>query len=460
VNSGLRIGTTVVGHRIEELLGRGGMGFVYKAEQLELGRKVALKVLAPDLVRNVEYRTRFINESRLAAGIEHPNIIPIYASGEGDGILYISMRFIDGEDLGGVLDREQRLHTGRALNVLGQIGNALDAAHRQGLVHRDVKPANIMVTPPAAGEAAEHAWLCDFGLVKHFDSVQNLTATGVFMGTIQYVAPEQIEGRRLDGRADVYALACVLYECLTGVVPFERDSDVATLYAHIHDPAPATRLVRPDLPDGIDAVFAKALAKSRDDRFPTCADLMKAARSVLEGGRAAVPTAPQQGQPQPPVHPGFQSPGGYGVPPRQAPHPGATPGYGRQAGYGRPEGQPQPRGHNGYGPGYGPGYGQPQGPPPGYGQQQPLYRQGPPPGQGHDQGGYGGPPQRWAGQPPSKPSRGRGGIIAAVVAAVVVVFIMLVWAALQSGAGGGGYGAPDTTTVRVPAVADAAPGPD
>jgi hypothetical protein len=310
VNSGLPIGTVVVGHRIEDLLGRGGMGFVYKAEHLDLGRRVALKVLAPELAHDDEFRTRFMQESRMAARLEHPSIIPIYEAGAGDGLLYISMRLINGPDLGTIIAREGRMDAGRAVHLIAQIGNALDSAHRQGFVHRDVKPSNILVAPPSGDETGEHAWLCDFGLVKHFGATtgQRLTRTGAFMGTVQYVAPEQIEGRTLDGRADVYALACVLYECLTGIVPFDRETDVATLWAHLNDPPPATRLVRPDLPGQLDAVIARAMAKRPDQRFATCGELVRAVRGVLAGpdaGPGAVPatrpaeTAPAWPPPQP-----------------------------------------------------------------------------------------------------------------------------------------------------------------
>jgi serine/threonine-protein kinase len=406
----LNPGTVVVGHRIEELLGRGGMGYVYRAEDLELGRKVALKVLAPELARDDEFRSRFVQESRNAARLDHPSIIPIYEAGEGDGLLYISMRFVDGPDLGAVLDREGRMHADRVVNLLDQIGEALDTAHRHGFVHRDVKPANILVGAPRPGERDEHAWLCDFGLLKHFDSPtrHRLTATGVFMGTVQYVAPEQIENRKLDGRADVYALGCVLYECLTGIVPYERDTDVATLYAHMHDPAPTTRLVRPDLPAEIDAVLARALAKSPDERFQTCSELMDATGRVLRTPSGPVPVpsppSPSHGQstsqwagPSPPhgqapVQP--QSPPGYGhgQPPAYG-YAQQPPGYGQQHGY--PPQQQHPTGY-------------------GYGQQHVPYQQQP----------YGQPPQ---------PKSHTGLIIGLSVAAVVLLITLIVILASQGG---------------------------
>jgi serine/threonine protein kinase len=303
VDTGLEIGATLLGYRVEALLGRGGMGFVYKAEHLALGRKVALKVLAPDLTGNQQFRTRFVLESRTAARLEHPNIIPIYEAGEADGMLYIAMRYVDGQDLGALITGHGRLDPARAIDLLTQIANALDAAHRQGMVHRDVKPPNVLVERPGGAEGPEHAWLCDFGLVKPFNASAStrLTATGVFMGTIQYVAPEQIEGRELDGRADVYALGCVLYEALTGLVPFERENDVATLYAHLSDPPP-TRAAIGDLPAELDAVFARSMAKARDDRFDNCTELVKAARIALAARHHAPTTAPA-GHEAPPTAP-------------------------------------------------------------------------------------------------------------------------------------------------------------
>ena len=328
----------MVGHRIEDLLGRGGMGFVYKAEHLDLGRRVALKVLAPELAHDDEFRTRFMQESRMAARLEHPSIIPIYEAGAGDGLLYISMRLINGPDLGTIIAREGRMDAGRAVHLIAQIGNALDSAHRQGFVHRDVKPSNILVAPPSGDETGEHAWLCDFGLLKHFGATtgQRLTRTGAFMGTVQYVAPEQIEGRTLDGRADVYALACVLYECLTGIVPFDRETDVATLWAHLNDPPPTTRLVRPDLPGQLDAVIARAMAKRPDQRFATCGELVRAVRGVLAGpgaGTGAMPaTRPAETAPAAAPDPGGYAPPSYGGPSsaRRPPDTASPPGTGRR----------------------------------------------------------------------------------------------------------------------------------
>jgi Protein kinase domain len=305
-----RVGTRLLGYRIEELLGRGGMGVVYRAEHLDLGRKVALKVLAPELAENDSFRRRFIRESRMAARMDHPNILPIYEAGEADGLLYIAMRYVQGSDLLQLLDREGVLRPQRAVNLLYQVAGALDAAHRSGLVHRDVKPANILIAPELGPGSTEHCYLCDFGLLKTFDSKDDLTRTGQFVGTIPYVAPEQIEGRPIDGRADVYALGCVLYHCLTGTVPFDRETDVAVVYAHLQDPPPSAHRLRPELPVGFDEVVARALAKAPGDRFETATALMQAARRVLYPNERTRPwsfepaPAPPEEETRPPGGPG------------------------------------------------------------------------------------------------------------------------------------------------------------
>ncbi|HEX6675038.1 MAG TPA: serine/threonine-protein kinase [Actinomycetes bacterium] len=312
-----RIGTQLLGYRIEELVGRGGMGVVYRAEHLGLGRKVALKLLSPELAETQGYRQRFMRESRMAARLEHPNILPVYEAGEAEGLLYIAMRYVQGSDLAKVLEREGRLQPQRAIDLLDQVARAVDAAHRGGLVHRDVKPANILIAPELGPGSTEHCYLCDFGLLKHFDSSDDLTSTGQFVGTIPYVAPEQIEGQALDGRVDVYALGCVLFQCLTGSVPYDRDSDVAIIYAHLQDPPPSAVRLRPELPPEFDELVARALAKAPEDRFATAAELVAAARTALRPhlrtqpwsfvpGTAAV--APAAGPAPPRVAPG--------VPPR------------------------------------------------------------------------------------------------------------------------------------------------
>ena len=267
-----RIGATVAGYRIQSLLGRGGMSIVYLAEHVQLGRIVALKLLAPSLCLDPDFRERFAYESRRASEVEHPNVVPIFDAGEAEGQLFIAMRYIEGCDLKTLIRREGSLGIGRTLFILEQAGDALDAAHDQGLIHRDVKPANILVS-----ESSDRVYLTDFGIVKHTAS-QGLTKTGFLLGTIDYAAPEQIEGLPVDARTDVYALGCVLYECLAGQAPFERDSELAVMHAHLVQAPPALSSVRPDLARGLDAVIAKAMAKAKDDRFATCAELIAAAR--------------------------------------------------------------------------------------------------------------------------------------------------------------------------------------
>jgi len=267
-----RIGTELGGYRIVEALGSGATSVVYRAEHVRLGRQAALKLLTPGF-GEADFRERFMRESQLAASIDHPSIVPVYDAGEEDGLLYIAMACVEGRDLKTVLAQEGRLPLRRALRIVGQIGSALDAAHARGLVHRDVKPANILV----AGD--DRAYLSDFGVVKDLAS-NGRTRTGSFVGTIEYCAPEQIEGGAVDGRTDVYALACVLHEALTGEPPFHRPSEVAILNAHLHAPPPKLTRAAPDLPPALEPVIAKALSKSPLDRYATCAEFAAAARAA------------------------------------------------------------------------------------------------------------------------------------------------------------------------------------
>ena len=279
----------IAGYRIEARVGRGGMGEVYRAVQLNLGRRVALKVLAPDLAADDRFRRRFLRESRIAASIDHPSIIPIYETGEDGKLLYIAMRYVDGPDLAAVLRREGRLEPSRALAIMTQVAGALDAAHEHGLVHRDVKPANMLLAPGPAGTPS-HCYLCDFGLIKQVDSEQvasALTITDQFVGTIPSVAHEQIEGTGVDGRTDVYSLGCVLFQCLTGSVPFEGSNDVEVVFAHLGKPPPSLSERSPGLPPSVDGVMARALAKSKDDRWPTCTALVAALATELGSGHWA-----------------------------------------------------------------------------------------------------------------------------------------------------------------------------
>jgi streptogramin lyase len=272
----LAAGTVFAGHRIEGLAGRGGMGVVYRATHLALDRSVALKVIAPALTEDGPTRQRFLRESKIAASIDHPNVIPIYYTGEEDGIAYIAMRYVAGEDLRSLVRAEGRLDPGRAARIVAQVGAALDAAHAASLVHRDVKPANVLLGPD------DHAYLSDFGLSKHALSAGGETKSGHWVGTLDYVAPEQIRGERPDARADVYALGCVLYYALTGCPPYERDGDEAKLWAHLSEapPAPSDRV--PGLPPNLDGVVARALAKRPADRYPSAGDLGRAAVAAAE----------------------------------------------------------------------------------------------------------------------------------------------------------------------------------
>ena len=274
MSSSTRVGTEVAGYRLEQVLGRGGMSVVYLAEHIRLGRKVALKLLAPALSEDESYRERFIRESRRAAELDHPNIIPIYDAGEGDGQLYIAMRLVEGADLKALIKRDGPLQLGRALFILEQVAGALDAAHERDLVHRDVKPSNILVSEPS-----DRVYLTDFGVVKHTAS-RGLTKTGFFIGTVDYAPPEQIEGLPLDPRTDVYALGCVFYECLTGRAPFDRDGEVAVMHAHLTEPPPRLTTPRPDLPKALNQVVATAMAKSKDERYGSCEELIDAARDA------------------------------------------------------------------------------------------------------------------------------------------------------------------------------------
>src|SRR3954453_17273932 len=268
----LEPGTVFAGHRIEMVAGRGGMGVVYKATQLALDRTVALKVIAAGLLEDQTVRNRFVRESKVAASIDHPNVIPIYYAGEENGIAYIAMRYVGGDDIRSLVRREGKLPAERAARLVAQIGAALDAAHAAGLVHRDIKPANVLLGPE------DHVYLTDFGLTKHVLSVAGSTKPGHWVGTLDYVAPEQIRGERVDARADVYALGCVLYEMLIGSTPFAaRDDKVAKMYAHLQEEPPRVRLRRPELPGEVDQVVGRALAKHPDDRFPSAGDLARAA---------------------------------------------------------------------------------------------------------------------------------------------------------------------------------------
>jgi streptogramin lyase len=284
-----RIGSELGGYRLEGVLGRGGMGVVYLAEHVQLGRKVALKVLSPELATDERFRDRFVRESKIAASLEHPNIVPVYEASEAAGSLFIAMRFIRGTDLKTLIRQVGPLGPERALPLLAQVASALDAAHAEDLVHRDVKPGNILVAPAPGANEPEHAYLTDFGLTKRVTSESGITATGQFVGTFDYAAPEQFEGKPLDARTDVYSLTCVLYECLTGEVPFPREQDVALMFAHTSAQPPKVTQKRPELPKAVDDVIATGMSKVPDERFRTAGELLRTARGVLGGEEIDLP---------------------------------------------------------------------------------------------------------------------------------------------------------------------------
>jgi serine/threonine protein kinase len=295
-NPGTRIGTEIAGYRIESVIGRGGMSVIYLATQIRLGRRVALKLLSAELAEDERFRDRFVRESHLASEINHPNIIPIFDAGEDGPYLYIAMRYVDGPSLRELLRRQGPLSVGRLIYIVEQIASALDVAHAAGLVHRDVKPANILLE-----EASDHAFLTDFGVAKR-TTARGLTQTGLIVGTFEYLAPEQIEALPVDARTDVYGLGCLVFECLTGSLPFDRESEVAIMHAHLAAAPPNVTQHRPDLPMALNDVIAKALAKAPDDRFQSCGELATALRAAaLRTSTRAVDVPPEAAVTYPPA---------------------------------------------------------------------------------------------------------------------------------------------------------------
>ena len=286
--AGFRAGSLLAGYRLEDQIGAGGMAVVWRARDERLKRLVALKILAPDLALDSTFRRRFIGESRAAAAVDDPYIIPVYEADESEGVLFIAMRFVQGGDLRRMLEREGTLPPDRVLGLIFPVASALDAAHRAGLVHRDVKPANILVD--AREDRPDHVYLSDFGIVKGAGLPAGLTGTKQFIGTAAYSAPEQIRGLTVDGRADQYALACVTYELLTGVLPFEADQGMEVLLAHLSEPVPSVVSRMPGLPGAIDQVLARAMAKVPEHRYASCLDFADALREVLGLTPAEVPS--------------------------------------------------------------------------------------------------------------------------------------------------------------------------
>ena len=291
-----RVGTELAGYRILKVIGSGGASVVYLAVHSRLGRDAALKVLTSPLAHDSAFRERFVRESQIAAGLDHPNIVPVYDAGEAAGVLYLAMRYIKGSDLGHTVRSEGPLDPWRVISIISDVASALDTAHAEGLVHRDVKPGNILLARDRT-TGIERAFLADFGLTKRLaSSGGGLTRSGQFVGTVDFVAPEQILGEPVDGRADGYSLACVLFLALTGKPPFPRPNDVGTIYAHVHEPPPH---LTANGTTKLDRVIARGLAKDRNDRYGTCAGLVEAARSALQAeprtlaGISAIPADPE-----------------------------------------------------------------------------------------------------------------------------------------------------------------------
>jgi hypothetical protein len=315
----LAAGVEVAGYRIESVAGRGGMGVVYRATDINLDRPVALKLISDELAQDDGFRVRFKRESRLAASIRHPNVITVFVAGEEDGNLFIAMDYIEGTDLKALIGDRGVLEPQAAVRIVWQVAQALDAAHAKTLVHRDVKPANVLIADEGD---APHAYLTDFGLTKNVGSETGMTKTGVVVGTIDYMAPEQIAGGPVDARVDVYSLGCVLWEALTGKVPFERDSAVAKMFAHAHEPPPSLADARPGLSRELDAIVGRAMAKRPEDRYLSAGDLGEAALAAVEGRPIAVSEKS--------VAVGAAAPGDPTAVARRAPTAAAAPGRARR----------------------------------------------------------------------------------------------------------------------------------
>jgi Protein kinase domain len=315
------VGTDFAGYRLRAVLGRGGMSIVYQAENPRLGNLIALKVLDPELADDEVFRNRFREESQIAASLNHPHVIPIHDFGSAQGLLYIAMRYVSGTDLRHLIANRGWLAPYKSVHLLEQAARALDAAHRRGLVHRDVKPGNLLISQGSDDGDPDHVYLADFGITKYAGRRSGLTVAGTVLGTVHYVSPEQIQDRTVLGPADQYSLGCVLYECLTGRAPFEKNSNEAIMWAHVHDFAASPSLLRPGLPPAIDEVFARVLAKDPDDRYTDCREFIAAARDALATAptgtkdrrrppATGVPATVPAFQPAPTVHapPAFQAP--------------------------------------------------------------------------------------------------------------------------------------------------------
>jgi serine/threonine-protein kinase len=285
-------GSMLAGYRLEQELGRGGMAVVFRAVDERLDRTVALKILAPRLAADETFRQRFIRESHAAAAVDDPHIIPVFEAGEASGVLFIAMRYVPAGDVWTLIHREGPMSPARAGAIISPVASALDTAHAAGLVHRDVKSANMLLD--VRPDRPDHVYLSDFGISKRELPLPGLTGTGQMIGTPGYCAPEQIEGRAVDGRADQYALACSAFELLTGAPPFQQDQPMAMMIAHISQPPPPLTARRPDLPPAADQVFARALAKAPADRYCSCREFADAVRQAL--GLAPYHSSPRPDQ--------------------------------------------------------------------------------------------------------------------------------------------------------------------
>jgi len=401
-------GARIANYRIEQLLGRGGMAVVYRATDVRLDRMVALKILSPELARNDAFRQRFIRESRAGAAVDHPHVIPVFEAGDADGVLFIAMRYVAGQDVRALIEREGKLPAARAVEIVTQVASALDAAHASGLVHRDVKPANMLLASVSDGGTADHVYLSDFGLSKQSLSSPSLTRTGQFLGTLDYMSPEQISGRPVDGKTDLYALGCAAFEMLTGQPPFRREANLAVMWAQVSAEPPSVRRWRPELSSAVDGVIGTALAKSPEDRQSTCTEFALALRTACGVGSAGL---------TPPVPPATELAYAAGAAAEPTVSKAVPPGAGPEPALA--ETSPAPVGGGGYlpsTPGYGAG---PTGPPgpvvmappsPGYGPAGTHYAPGGP--QFGGPGGYSFPPQ----EPPR-----RGKVLPILVGCLVVV---------------------------------------
>jgi serine/threonine protein kinase len=279
IASGFTVGAHVAGYRLEQMIGRGGMAMVFRAADERLGRQVALKILAPSLAADTAFRQRFVGESRMAAAVDDPHIIPVHEAGEAGGVLFIAMRYVPGGDVRTMLQRFGPMSGARAAAIISPVASALDAAHAVGLIHRDVKPANMLLDSRTG--RPDHVYLSDFGLGKEAVSAAGLTQSGQILGTPAYSSPEQVEGKPLDGRADEYSLACAAFEMLTGAPPFVQTQITALILAQLSSPPPTLTSRRPDLPAAADPVFAKALAKNREDRYASCREFAEHLRQAF-----------------------------------------------------------------------------------------------------------------------------------------------------------------------------------